>query len=84
MLDRSPCGTGTCAVMACLHREGKLSLGSPFVHESIVGTQFIGQLVGETMVLAAVCVLTSMSIPCVTIIIITANKTEQSQYVIFI
>ena len=44
MLDRSPCGTGTCAVMAALHARGELPLGTPFHHESIVGTTFVGQL----------------------------------------
>lgn len=37
-------------MMACLHREGKLALGSTFVHESVIGTQFVGELIGETMV----------------------------------
>ena len=44
MLDRSPCGTGTCAVMAALHARGELPLGTAFHHESIVGTTFVGQL----------------------------------------
>ena len=39
--------------MACLHREGALGLHTPFVHESIVGTQFTGQLVGECEVRVA-------------------------------
>ncbi len=49
-VDRSPCGTGTCAKMALLHREGKLAIGQPFVYESILGTQFTGQLTEETRV----------------------------------
>src|SRR5262249_4395867 len=32
-LDRSPCGTGTCAKMAVLHAKGQLPLGRDFVHE---------------------------------------------------
>eukprot|EP00051_Salpingoeca_urceolata_P012586 m.155662 g.155662 ORF g.155662 m.155662 type:complete len:531 (+) comp17538_c0_seq3:49-1641(+) len=48
MLDRSPCGTGTCAVMALMHARGQLQLGEPFVHESIVGTTFVGRLVAAT------------------------------------
>ncbi|KAJ8611034.1 hypothetical protein CTAYLR_007060 [Chrysophaeum taylorii] len=47
MLDRSPCGTGTCAVMAQLHARGELGLNERFVHESIVGTHFIGRLTEE-------------------------------------
>jgi proline racemase len=49
-LDRSPCGTGTCARMAALHAKGKLALGEDFVHEGILGTTFTGRLVEETRV----------------------------------
>jgi proline racemase len=49
VLDRSPCGTGTCAAMAVLHAKGQLAIGEDFVHESIVGTIFTGRLVEETM-----------------------------------
>ena len=44
MLDRSPCGTGTCATMAILHRRGLLQKGDIFLHESIVGTIFQGEI----------------------------------------
>src|SRR5689334_17746778 len=50
VLDRSPCGTGTCAKMAALHARGKLGLGQDFVHEGILGTIFTGRLVEETTV----------------------------------
>ena len=50
VLDRSPCGTGTCAKMAVLHAKGRLALGEPFRHESIVDTVFTGRLVEETRV----------------------------------
>ncbi|KWF06438.1 proline racemase family protein [Burkholderia pseudomultivorans] len=46
--DRSPCGTGTSARMALAYHTGKLSLDEPFVHESIIGTRFVGQLTGVT------------------------------------
>jgi proline racemase len=49
-LDRSPCGTGTCAKMAALHAKGKLPLHQDFVHEGILGTTFTGRLVEETRV----------------------------------
>ena len=49
-LDRSPCGTGTCAKMAALHAKGKLGLNQDFVHEGILGTVFTGRLVEETRV----------------------------------
>lgn len=41
-VDRSPCGTGTAARLATLFARGQLSLGEKFVHEGIVGSQFIG------------------------------------------
>ena len=50
MLDRSPCGTGTCAVMAVLHARGMLRLRQPFHHRSIVDTMFVGELLEETEV----------------------------------
>jgi proline racemase len=49
-LDRSPCGTGTCAKMAVLHAKGKLPLHQDFHHEGILGTIFTGRLIGETTV----------------------------------
>ncbi len=49
-IDRSPCGTGTCARMAVLHARGGLKVGERFVSESIIGTRFVGQIVGETHV----------------------------------
>jgi proline racemase len=49
-IDRSPCGTGTCAKMAALHAKGKLGLEQDFRHEGILGTVFTGRLVGETRV----------------------------------
>ncbi len=49
-LDRSPCGTGTCAAMAVLHRRGQLALGEEFRHEGILGTLFTGRLLRETQV----------------------------------
>lgn len=49
-IDRSPCGTGTCAAMAALHAKGQLGLHEDFVHEGLLGTRFIGRLVVETTV----------------------------------
>jgi len=49
-VDRSPCGTGTAAVMAVLSEMGVLTDDLPFVHESIVGTTFTGRLAGRTKV----------------------------------
>ncbi len=49
-LDRSPCGTGTCAKMATLYAKGKLALNQDFNHEGILGTIFTGRLIRETQV----------------------------------
>jgi proline racemase len=49
-LDRSPCGTGTCARMAALYARGQLGLEQDFVHESTIGTLFTGRLVGTAAV----------------------------------
>ena len=49
-VDRSPCGTGTCAVMAVLAAMGLLTPEQTFTHESIVGSRFKGRMVGEVMV----------------------------------
>jgi len=40
--DRSPCGTGTSAKLACLAADGKLREGEPWMQESIVGSLFTG------------------------------------------
>ena len=49
-IDRSPCGTGTCAKMATLYAKGKLGLNEEFHHEGILGTIFTGRLIGVTRV----------------------------------
>ncbi len=43
-IDRSPCGTGTSARMAQLYARGELKLGDRFVHESYIGSQFVGKI----------------------------------------
>ena len=42
--DRSPCGTGTSAVMAIRHARGKLPIGTEWRQESITGSRFVGWL----------------------------------------
>ncbi|MEJ2558604.1 MAG: proline racemase family protein [Anaerolineae bacterium] len=49
-VDRSPCGTGTCAKMALLHRRGELAVGQTFVNEGFLGTTFDARIVRETTV----------------------------------
>jgi len=46
-IDRSPCGTGTSARMAQWAAKGKLKKGEKFIHESIIGSQFIGRVEEE-------------------------------------
>jgi len=46
-VDRSPCGTGTCAVMAVLAAMGVLTPEQTFTHESIIGTRFVGRIERE-------------------------------------
>jgi 4-hydroxyproline epimerase len=43
-IDRSPCGTGTSARMAQLVAKGKLRPGDRFVHESYIGSRFVGRV----------------------------------------
>jgi trans-L-3-hydroxyproline dehydratase len=49
-VDRSPCGTGTCAVLAVLDAMGVVDGAQPFVHESIIGTTFTARVMGRTTV----------------------------------
>ncbi|MBH0112059.1 4-hydroxyproline epimerase [Novosphingobium sp. YJ-S2-02] len=48
-IDRSPCGTGTSSRLAHLAAQGKLKVGDSFVHESYIGSQFIGRVEEEVM-----------------------------------
>lgn len=46
-IDRSPCGTGTSARMAQLHAKGLLTPNEEFIHESIIGSKFVGKIESE-------------------------------------
>jgi len=46
-VDRSPCGSGTSARLALLAERGEITVGDTLVHDSIVGTRFLGRLLGE-------------------------------------
>jgi proline racemase len=48
--DRSPCGTGTSARLAAMHAKKQIKQGEIFDHESIIGTHFIGEVVGTTTI----------------------------------
>jgi len=43
-IDRSPCGTGTSARLAQLYAKGDLKKGEDFIHESFIGSKFIGRV----------------------------------------
>jgi proline racemase len=43
-VDRSPCGTGTCAKMTLLHNRGELDLGETYHHLSVIDTEFEGEI----------------------------------------
>jgi proline racemase len=49
-LDRSPCGTGTCARLAVMHARKQIRPGDVFDHQSIIGTHFISQVVRTTRI----------------------------------
>ncbi len=49
-IDRSPCGTGTSARMAQLFAKGKLRPGQEFIHESFIGSRFIGKIEGVSRI----------------------------------
>ena len=59
-IDRSPCGTGTSARLAHLVAAGRLRVGDRFVHESYIGSRFIGrveqavQLGGEAAIIPSI------------------------------
>ena len=50
ILDRSPCGTGTCAKMSILHAKGLLNAGDTYRNAGPMGTVFEGRLIEETQV----------------------------------
>lgn len=47
-IDRSPCGTGTSALMALRHAQGILALEEHYINESPIGTRFSGELIAQT------------------------------------
>ncbi|MCH2165687.1 MAG: proline racemase family protein [Marinovum sp.] len=49
-LDRSPCGTGTCARMAVLHARDELGVGQNFTSVSLIGSEFEGKILEKVMV----------------------------------
>ena len=60
-VDRSPCGSGTSARLALLHRQGRLGVGDRLRHRSIVGTEFEAWIVGKAEVAGRAAVVTDVS-----------------------
>lgn len=59
-IDRSPCGTGTSARLAQLYAKGKLQQGEDYIHESFIGSKFVGcveevtELDGKTAIIPSI------------------------------
>ncbi len=54
--DRSPCGTGTSAKLACLYADGKLREGETWRQESILGSVFVGSVkVTDGKIIPSIC-----------------------------
>lgn len=49
-IDRSPCGTGTSARLAQLYAKGTLKVGEEYIHESFIGSTFVGRIEDEVQV----------------------------------
>ena len=50
-IDRSPCGTGTSSRLAQLYAKGELTKGEDYIHESYIGSTFIGRIEEETSIM---------------------------------
>ena len=59
--DRSPCGTGTSARMACLHARGQLAVGERFVNSSMIGSRFEGCILRTEEIAGHVAVIPEVS-----------------------
>ena len=47
-LDRSPCGSGTSAILAQLHARGRIKVGQEIINAGITGEHFLGRVEAET------------------------------------
>lgn len=59
-IDRSPCGTGTSARLAQLYAKGKLKVKEDYIHESFIGSKFIGRIEEETTLNGKVAIIPSV------------------------
>jgi proline racemase len=60
-VDRSPCGSGTSARLALLHRDGRIRTGDQLAHESVIGTEFMAAVVEETQAYGRPAVVTEVT-----------------------
>jgi proline racemase len=60
-VDRSPCGSGTSARLAVLHRQGRLAVDGVLLHRGIVGTEFEARIVEETAIAGRAAVVTEIA-----------------------
>jgi proline racemase len=60
-LDRSPCGSGTSALLAQLHARNQLQIGQQIANAGITGEIFLGRLEGETQLGSSPAVVTSIA-----------------------
>lgn len=49
-VDRSPCGTGNAARLACMAARGEIEIGRPFVARSLIDSEYEVEIIGHTMV----------------------------------
>ena len=59
-VDRSPCGSGTSARLALMHRQGELARGNTLMHESIIGGRFAARVIGDAAVAGLPAVITEV------------------------
>jgi 4-hydroxyproline epimerase len=59
-IDRSPCGTGTSARLAQWYAKGLLKPGEDFIHESFIGSKFIGRIEEETEIVGKPAIIPSI------------------------
>ena len=59
-IDRSPCGTGTSARLAQLYAKGKLKVGEDYIHESFIGSKFVGHVEKETILNGTLAIIPSI------------------------
>lgn len=60
-IDRSPCGTGISALLACRSADGEIRVGDSFLNESMTGSVFTGRIVVDTTVGEIPAVITEIS-----------------------